>query len=104
MINKWKYFKTAKVNFEFMVTIVTAYIGELCNAHQTIPHKILGNVVKFWLYSPNCLNVILKNHFLGGEAESAPPPSPPRLDRVHTSVLRNSSVIKSSYNQSALVE
>ena len=34
MINKWKY---------------SACIRELRNAHQKIPHKILGSVVKFWL-------------------------------------------------------
>ena len=44
-----KIFKTAKVTFDSMVTVVTAYIRELGNAHQKIPHKILGKVVKLWL-------------------------------------------------------
>ena len=46
--NKIHIFKTAKVTSDFMVTMVTAHIGELWNAHQKIPHKILGKVMKFW--------------------------------------------------------
>ena len=42
-------FKTAKVTFDFMVTMATVYIKELWNAHQKIPHKSLGEVMKFWL-------------------------------------------------------
>ena len=45
-------FKTAKVTFDFIVTMVTAYIGELWNALQKIPRKILGKLVKFWLLNP----------------------------------------------------
>ena len=40
-------FKTAKVTFNFMVTMATVYIKKLWNAQQKIPHKILGKVMKF---------------------------------------------------------
>ena len=53
-------FKTAKVTFDFMVTMATVYIKELWNAHQNIPHKILGKVMKFWLKRPNRSKVIKK--------------------------------------------
>ena len=42
-------FKTAKLTFDFMVTMVVAFIRELWHAHEKIARKILGEVVKFWL-------------------------------------------------------
>ena len=62
-------FKTAKVTFDFMVTMATACIRELRNAHQKIPHKILGKVVKFWFKILTVQKLFEK--ILGG-AESSP--------------------------------
>ena len=42
-------FKTANVTFDFIVTMATVHIKELWSAHQKIPHKILGEFMKFWL-------------------------------------------------------
>ena len=42
-------FKTAKVTFDYMVTMATVYFKKLWNAHQKISHEILGEVMKFWL-------------------------------------------------------
>ena len=61
--------KTAKVTFDFMVTMATVYIKELWNAHQKIPHEILRKSHEIFIGNTtlvleelmkNCMSILWK--------------------------------------------